>query len=485
VTRLTRFVGVAAELCRSRAIAGKIDLPPDYATWPLSDLRKRLPQPHATTPPTKTPPTKTPTTTWRTSACAVLAFALAVRLAVLLLPGGAFQADADGYRRLAITLRQTGMYGYQRPLPELHSIPIRPTAFRPPLYPLVLATLVTNDALPAARIGLLHLALGLATVWLTHRLAIQAGMGPWSALAAMLVVCDPLLMHQSTQLMTETFATFLAVSVLALCGWASRGDTLQRPPVWKWGVMGGVLGLACLCRPPFLIWLGFIGLLVLAADVRRRNLSRSLVLALSATAVLAPWVVRNQLLIGKPIIGTTHGGYTLWLGNNPDFYQFLRTARWGDVWDSRPIDQQQGAAAERIESETERDRWAYAQAFSAIKKSRRMFAYACLVRVGRLWAPLPHRPYGGESTIHALARYSAGAWNAALLGLAVMGVWRLRRDALRSPWVYGLLLALALTCVHTVFWSNIRMRAPVVPLICLLAAYGGQHLRHRKKTQPI
>jgi hypothetical protein len=39
-------------------------------------------------------------------------------------------------------------------------------------------------------------------------------------------------------------------------------------------------------------------------------------------------------------------------------------------------------------------------------------------------------------------------------------------------WTYPLLLVLNFTLVHLLYWSNMRMRAPLVPLIALVAARG-------------
>jgi hypothetical protein len=39
-------------------------------------------------------------------------------------------------------------------------------------------------------------------------------------------------------------------------------------------------------------------------------------------------------------------------------------------------------------------------------------------------------------------------------------------------WTPLLLLLVAFSLVHTVYWSNVRMRAPLVPAIALLAATG-------------
>ena len=64
-------------------------------------------------------------------------------------------------------------------------------------------------------IGVLHVVLGVATVWLVMVLGRWGGLGSRAAaLAALLVACDPILVMWSTQIMTETLAVFLAVAGL-------------------------------------------------------------------------------------------------------------------------------------------------------------------------------------------------------------------------------------------------------------------------------
>ncbi|MDX1402470.1 MAG: M20/M25/M40 family metallo-hydrolase, partial [Kiloniellales bacterium] len=48
---------------------------------------------------------------------------------------------------------------------------VRPTAFRPPLYPLLLAAIGWGDRVPAVAVGILHLLLGVATVGLVEALS--------------------------------------------------------------------------------------------------------------------------------------------------------------------------------------------------------------------------------------------------------------------------------------------------------------------------
>jgi len=54
-----------------------------------------------------------------------------------------------------------------------------------------------------------------------------------------------------------------------------------------------------------------------------------------------------------------------------------------------------------------------------------------------------------------------------------------------GTWLWGLLLAGSFTAVHAVYWSNIRMRAPLMPLVALAATAAIMHLqaaRDNRKT---
>ncbi len=101
----------------------------------------------------------------------------------------------------------------------------------------------------------------------------------------------------------------------------------------------------------------------------------------SALGGLAPWAIRNQLIFGRPILTTTHGGYTLLLGNNPSFYEHLRSALRGSVWSAeelkrgsneRDINDDAGAA-DRTRLELEDDRRNYSLAFQNIRAQPAMF----------------------------------------------------------------------------------------------------------------
>ncbi|HEV3137027.1 MAG TPA: glycosyltransferase family 39 protein [Pirellulales bacterium] len=393
--------------------------------------------------------------------CAVLI----VRGRVMLSFSDSLNNDPDGYREVAWSIYNNGEFA-------VYDGSWHITAYRPPLYPLLLAVV---NFLPG--VGWLHVVLGTGTVWAVFRLGLLWDLPPAGALlAAALVTFDPILLNQSVQVMTETLAAFLAAVALAAITRGARDSSI------RWSILAGSLfGLCVLCRPTFLAWL--IGAVVVIpfcfGSSRRRALAVAFVFALAAALVLSPWARRNQFVFGCPIITTAHGGFTLLLANNPQFYEYLRSGAWGSVWDANQFIRSWKTEADQIpdgttgvggQRELAIDALAYQLAFRNIRDEPLMFAYACLVRVGRLWGVMPHQIDPEESTARRLLRYLVAAWYGVELLLAAGGAWLLGRKLLQAPWIWGALLLLSFTAVHTFYWTDLRMRAPLESVVALLAA---------------
>ena len=414
----------------------------------------------------------------------VLLLGLLARGSVLWIYHETLTQDVDKYGEIATNLHHRQIYGLGQQEPS-------PTAFRPPLYPLLLAATMIQEEITPLQVALLHLILGLATIVLVYQLAKQYRLGRAAPLAALLVAVDPVLMFWSTSIMTETLATLLAVASLYCL------SRLNPQRHWTAALgTGCLLGLSILCRPTFLLWL-VLCLLVVAAQQPnwRQRLQRSGTLLAGALLMIAPWTIRNMVQFNRPIALTTHGGYTLLLGNNPVFYQHLKEQPWGTVWQEADIDRfKQGlqqmhpdgnpgddywSTSNSAEPPTEThppsseydlDRFQYRVALSQMQKQPKMLLIASLVRLGRLWSPLRHQTEPDESSFEQLLRYLVASWYLLSYLLALIGLYRLRRSILQQPWLWGLLLVVALSGVHTLFWSNIRMRGPFIPWIALLAA---------------
>jgi len=509
----------------------------------------------------------------------VLLAALAIRSAAMLAQADSVTADPDGYRSIAELLLRAGEY--RRPVDYEVSDQASDsivTAYRPPLYPLALAAIGWRGEVSDIAIGVLHVLLGTATVGLTYLLAIRwlskelERVYLWSALAAMLVALDPILLRQASVVMTETLATFLAVLALLLLTW----HTERRHWVTA-ALAGAVIGLACLCRPTFLPWMALIAIALpwgrfatCQTNETNGRLQTCPTLAFLAASILIllPWTVRNYGHFGKPIIATTHGGYTLLLANNPEFYRYLHEAELGELFDAEGS--QMGRDYRRMQreyggDELAVDRWASARARQHIADAPLDFAYASLVRTGRFWQLMPNRtrrtdipvrhppslwegrlrsrrggqtldsaselersviesssnknsdmvnhaprqpspppssatlPEGGwddgdrrtgmsvvhvgsESTLRYFLRLAIGVWYGAVFAAAVVGMIGLRGELIRAPWLWGLLLAVSLTAVHAVYWSNMRMRAPLVPVVSVFAVAGVRWLVERRRA---
>lgn len=386
-----------------------------------------------------------------------------------------------------------------------------PTAYRPPLYPLLLAVIswVTNGN---DLNGSLHLLLGLSTIWLTWAVSIHfvdqrlgchesndAEMGRRSIeplLAAMLVGLDPLLVSSSTQLMTETLAALL-VSVLI---WVAVRDVItQKRPI----LLGIVFGLCCLCRPTFWAFGGLASVVWLARlfgtrsnavrfesqpsppdpqptldpptpIVHPRRLAFCVVLGTAIT--IAPWAIRNWVMFGRPIITTTHGGYTLLLGHNPVYYREVVQQPWGTVWSGQSLTAWQTLLETALRAdgvqpfdEVARDRWMYRQAWQNIADGPGMAVRAGLTLLGRFWGVMPlNTP---ERSLPAVLRWGIGLFYVAEFLAMGLGLWRLTRKEW-SRWWPLVALIVSFTCVHSLYWADMRMRAPLVPAIALLAAKG-------------
>jgi hypothetical protein len=127
------------------------------------------------------------------------------------------------------------------------------------------------------------------------------------------------------------------------------------------------------------------------------------------------------------------------------------------------------------------DREAYQLAFDNIRAEPAMFAYSCLVRVGRLWAVLPHATSDAESPSRRGMRWAVGIFYVFELALSTIGAWFLGRKLLAEPWIWGTLLLASYTLVHAFYWTDMRMRAPLVPVVALLVAVAVSRLASKRR----
>ncbi|MFN0053999.1 MAG: ArnT family glycosyltransferase [Planctomycetales bacterium] len=436
---------------------------------------------------------------------AVLLIAALLRGLALWWYGEHLAEDPDAYRQIAGQLATGHGFAFG---PQSG-----PTAYRPLLYPCLVAAGhwlgAGDERFLQFWIGGIQLGLGLLTVLLTMAVGRRLGLGRLATLAGLLVAIDPLLVYGVSQVMTETLATFLWV--FALWSW------LRARSRWGWLATGIACGLCVLCRPTF--WasgvLTVVGWLLFSrlrknrpsiwggsrnrasgeergvAGVHQDQSGRSpwlaawgsrpfVLIGLGFALAVLPWVGRNILAFGKPILTTTHGGYTLLLPHNPFYTRAVVDQPWGAVWEvdadgewhdwlqrhlaqeHPPID----VGHHSPENELRRDRLMNRMALDYVAAEPGIAVRAAVTLLGRFWSLVPQGA-PGRSVPPALS-WGIGGYYLVVFLAALAGCARLKGDAWGAWWP-ALALVASFTAVHAIYWADMRMRAPLMPVLCLLA----------------
>lgn len=356
----------------------------------------------------------------RARAAALFLLALAWRL-FFALPTAPPEGDAADYLRLAQGLRAGGYIDTAG----------QPTAFRPPLYPLFLA--LTG---PDARVAVIvQSVLGAGNCLLTVALAARWLTGPAPWLAGLLLAVDPVQASASSRLLSEVlYQTLFLLSLLAL-------DARRSP---RRAALSGLLsGLSLLVRTAALPVL----LALLAAWVRREapRLRAALLFLAAAALAVSPWLVRNALVLGAPVL-STQGGITLYSSYLPPE---------GKVFGVLIADDEVRSAQARGEVAADRQLTRAALHVAAAHPLRTL--RLALLKVAFLWVPIDweiRRPPGLLSPVYLFA-----------LPLAAWSLATRRRELHPIPW-----LLLALTLFSAVVYGSPRLRFPCDPLVYVLAA---------------
>jgi len=405
----------------------------------------------------------------------VVLAAIAARAAACLAFSANLSDDRDVYLAMATGIREGR--GLSSPGTTV------PTAFRPPLYPLLLVP-VSDSPLGRAA---LHCGLAAGMVLAVYWLAGLSGLSPGRRLVAALVVAlDPLLVYYATLPMTETLAAVGSALLLATGAAACKSASVQRRTIYC--AFGAVaFGLCVMTRPTYwaftvcVVTFGVWQVVCGGRDPEKHEpRTRDWILGgVLTVAIVAPWVVRNWKVMGQPILTTTHGGYTLFLGNNDAYYAEVVRQPLGTVWDgSRGPGQQAWVAnlADQmreagIEGEIATDRWMKDRAWETIRAQPGTFLQACIRRCLAFWAVRPHAD-SASAAGRALSVVSA-LWYSALWVALALGVWNAIRNG-GCAVELSLLLIAAFVLVHLVYWTDARMRAPIMPAVAILAARARQ-----------
>ncbi|MDX2036433.1 MAG: dolichyl-phosphate-mannose-protein mannosyltransferase [Isosphaeraceae bacterium] len=389
---------------------------------------------------------------YRFAEAALIILGMLARAAMIVQAGGC-RSDPDNYLPPARSIAAGEGFRFNG----------KPTAYRPPLYPIVLAPFTSlSEPIAGYAIGGLHVVLGGITIAAVGGFVRASTSGRAPALVAMfLTAFDPVLVVQSRGVMTETLAAALtAVALRAAALPGARGA----------GLGGLAFGLSILCRPSLLPGAALASLARFGLEqVRIRSALLGFVLFWAVLiGVLTPWTLRNLRIWGEPVWATTHGGYTLALANNPFYYRDVLDGPPGAVWsgENQAYWARQIHRATLTMSEPEADRAIGWGAVEFMKEHPRQAIRASLARWGRFWGVAP-----SDAVYPAALRWATLTWTVPFWGLVAASLGSRASRSRSGAMAWAVVIGLA--GVHILYWTDLRMRAPIVPALAALAAFSG------------
>jgi 4-amino-4-deoxy-L-arabinose transferase-like glycosyltransferase len=354
--------------------------------------------------------------------------------------------------------------------------PLVPTAEHPPVFSGVLAVLdlVGLQSPDAHRIALSLIGSGgvLAMGLLGRRVA-----GPAVGLvAAVIAALSPLWVQQSGFVMSESVYLVVIPTMLLF---ALR--CIDRPNRWDFFALGALIGIATLTRGEavdFVVLLGGVVVLV-AAHRWKDRLMVGLLVAAGILLFVVPWVIRNDVSMGAPLL-STNGGDTLagsycaetFSPKLPTYGGFSDDCQFGDA----------AIYLKYGQPPNHQRHWNERTLTDAISGAGTRFARThlsdlpgvVLAREGRVWgvySPGTQLDFDvAEDGNGARGPKQAGQiLNYALLPLAVAGgVVTLRRSRRRFAVLVVPIVVVALNAA--VFYGSTRIRTAAEPTMALFAA---------------
>lgn len=219
-------------------------------------------------------------------ALGVVALVVRIVYVLVILPDYQPVSDAHHYHTMAAAVAEGRGLVHPFPFGSEH-----PTAFRPPLYPMLLGGVY---ALTGVRLGVaevLNVALGTVVVQLTALLAWRLGGPAAGVTAGLLAAVFPPLVANDAPPLSEPLGLALLLATLLLL--------LDGRIAWA----GATTGLLVLTRASG----QFFALALVTWILWRLGRGRALRFALIVAVVVLPWIGRNWAVFGSPVLLNSTG----------------------------------------------------------------------------------------------------------------------------------------------------------------------------------
>ena len=338
----------------------------------------------------------------------------------------------------------------------------RPSAHWPPGYPVLLAGVYKVFGADTRNALVANAVLGALTVPLVYLIGLRTFGRPAAVVAAAALALLPGQILIGDVALAETFYVFELVAFVALAIVLSR-----RPRSLV--VLGVVAGLAALTRGEGLLFPLIVLGMWWAARGRRVALRDTAAVVAVMVLTIAPWTIRNAIVMHGFVPVATNASATLWSGHND-------RADGGPVYQS-PAELAAQAHLSEVDASTKVRNEAIDWAVSHPLRELELIPLKlnALARgdseVVSTWIDASgQRPLGAR--LAALASGLADLGSYALIGALLASLVLFGRSLWRVPAMRGVLLflAAAVPLYGFVYYGNVRYRIPLEPLMLLVVA---------------
>lgn len=348
-----------------------------------------------------------------------------------------------------------------------------PTAFRPPLYSALIASVWFGESAPVLLALLLQAVLGALTVTLVYLIARRHFGHTVAVLAGIGMAFAPMTGRFTAVILSETLFTFLLT--LGVFFWAGK----------QYALTGIAFGLAALTRLTLLPFLALLPLLTLTGPWRsyRRGY---LMIALLSFAVTSIWIARNAVVLHRFIpVAAAGSGTNLLIGS-------MAISEADDVARRKALLRSVDAAAgPQSDDETEFDRARLRAALRRIADNPGHWLVVRAQQYPRLFIDSGSYLFGSDGIAfrsairerrigQVVVRTCFIAGNLLVFLLAVVGVVSERCRFVELS--HLILFPIFLAAISLPLWIEPRYGLPMMPLVAILSAAGMVHVWKSVRT---
>jgi 4-amino-4-deoxy-L-arabinose transferase-like glycosyltransferase len=392
----------------------------------------------------------------KTSIClgiVIAGFSAAILSSFLLFPSVSRTYDAvldpDSYGRLGRNVYAGNGLTYH---PE-----DGPTIFRGPLYPafIALSLHLTGGRYPGG-VWLSQSLLHGLTCWLIFLLALELWNRTVALTAALIYAFYPPVLWQIPRMWNEILLAFLVTALVYL-----GSVYLKKPSPIKAAGLGAVLALLSLTKAIFLPFLVLFPLVLLFSG-QTRIVKDTVLIAMTAILLIAPWSVRNWRLSGRFIPVHVGMGGNMKRGNlmAPEFFRYPLSYR--------VLFQKTDPVMKQIKSSVQGTQWERnlrihqlmkASAFEDIRRDPTLIVKKAVSAGAMFWLI-------GDTSIKTLALLILRLPIIFLFARAAVRGLRAGRAQLRP----AVSIVVLFWLMHLPFAPNARLSVPLLPILVLLAS---------------